>query len=131
MPSMSLTCSNARNWRSSASNTKWDSCKPQTQQMEAVQDQNADLQNTVAELDNQLQRILINDGINMQLEVNAVAVVEERTKIQEESGIASGFIDEPRDDDASHVLPAHELSAVETSVYQPNPSAQATHHLIV
>ena len=39
--------------------------------MEVVQDQNADLQNTVAELDNQLQQMLLNDGINMQLEVNA------------------------------------------------------------
>src|SRR6266498_2299077 len=31
MPSMSLTCSTAINWKSSASNTKWDSYKPQTQ----------------------------------------------------------------------------------------------------
>src|SRR5438034_1883352 len=112
MPSMSLTCSNARNWRSSASNTKWDSCKPQTQQMEAVQDQNADLQNTVAELDNQLQQILINDGINMQLEVNAVEEEEEEepTEIQGESRIASGFIDEPRHVDGARVVPANELS---------------------
>jgi len=36
-----------------------------TEQMEAVQDQNMDLQNTVAELDNQLQQILINNGINL------------------------------------------------------------------
>ena len=42
------------------------------EQMEVIQDQNADLQNTVAELDNQLQQMLLNDGINMQLEVNAV-----------------------------------------------------------
>ena len=48
-----------------------------TEQVETVQDQNADLQNTVAELDNQLQQILINDGINMQLEVNAVEEEEE------------------------------------------------------
>src|SRR6266542_3464445 len=42
-----------------------------TEQMEAVQDQNVDLKNTVAELDNQLQQMLLNEGINMQLEVNA------------------------------------------------------------
>src|SRR6266508_433421 len=42
-----------------------------TEQMEAVQDQNADLQNTVAELDNQLQQILLSDEINLQLEINA------------------------------------------------------------
>src|SRR6266498_668295 len=35
MPSMSLTCSAARNWKSSASNTKWDSCKPQTQLLQS------------------------------------------------------------------------------------------------
>jgi len=45
--------------------------------MEAVQDQNADLQNTVAELDNQLHQLLINDNINMQLEVNAMEEEEE------------------------------------------------------
>src|SRR6266498_5088951 len=66
-----------------------------TEQMEAIQDQNMDLQNTVAELDNQLQQMLLNDGINMQLEVNAVEEEEEPTKIQGESGVASGFIDEP------------------------------------
>jgi len=33
--------------------------------VEAVQDQNADLQNMVAELDNQLHQLLINDNINM------------------------------------------------------------------
>ena len=31
MPSISLTCSKTRDWRSSVSNSKWDSCKPQTQ----------------------------------------------------------------------------------------------------
>ena len=36
-----------------------------TEQVEAAQDQNADLQITVAELNNQLQHMLINDGINM------------------------------------------------------------------
>src|SRR5438034_9818758 len=42
-----------------------------TEQMEVVQDQNVDLQNTVAELDNQLQQMLLNDGITMRLEANA------------------------------------------------------------
>src|SRR6266540_5270724 len=36
-----------------------------TEQMEVVQDQNVDLQNTVVELDNQLQQILLNDRINL------------------------------------------------------------------
>jgi len=48
-----------------------------TKQVEAAQDQNANLQIAMAELDHQLQHILINDGINMQLEVNAVEKEEE------------------------------------------------------
>ncbi len=53
-----------------------------TEQVEAAQDQNANLQIAMAELDNQLHHILINDGINMQLEVNAVEEEEEEpTKI--------------------------------------------------
>src|SRR6266508_1196654 len=67
------------------------------EQVEAAQDQNADLQITVDELNNQLQHMLINDGINMQLEVNAVEEEEEEpTRIQGQSGVASGFLDEPR-----------------------------------
>ena len=38
-----------------------------TEQLEAAQDQNANLQIAVAELDNQLQQILINDRINLQI----------------------------------------------------------------
>ena len=49
--------------------------------MEAVQDQNVDLQNTVAELDNQLQQILLNDRINLQIQANAEEEEEEPTKI--------------------------------------------------
>ena len=87
------------------------------EQMEVVQDQNADLQNTVAELDNQLQQMLLNDGINMQLEVNAVEEEEEEpTEIQGESGVASEFIDEPGHVDGAHVVPADELSDEESSV---------------
>src|SRR5438105_9483130 len=39
--------------------------KELTEQMEAVQDQNVDLQITVAELNNQLQQMMLNDGINL------------------------------------------------------------------
>src|SRR6266540_7210741 len=66
-----------------------------TEQMEAVQDQNTDLQNTVAELDNQLQQMMLNDGINLQLEANAMEEEEEEPmEIQGESGIPSRFIKE-------------------------------------
>ena len=51
------------------------------EQVEAAQDQNANLQIAMAELDNQLHHIMINDGINMQLEVNAVEEEEEPTEI--------------------------------------------------
>src|SRR6266542_1708030 len=94
-----------------------------TEKMEVVQDQNADLQNTIAELDNQLQQILINNGINMQLEVNAEEEEEEPTEIQGESSVASGFIDEPGHIDGAHVVPANELSDAESLVNQPIPVA--------
>src|SRR5438105_1010521 len=87
-----------------------------TEQVEAAQDQNANLQIAMAELDNQLHHILINDGINMQLEVNAVEEEEEPTEIQGESGIASGFIDEPRHVDGAHAVLANELSDEESLV---------------
>src|SRR6266498_1553877 len=99
------------------------------EQVEAAQDQNANLQIAMAELDNQLHHIVINDGINMQLEVNAVEEEEEPTEIQGESGIASGFIDEPRHVDGVRVIPANELSDVESSVNQPYPAAPAAHDL--
>ena len=90
-----------------------------------------DLQNTVAELDNQLQQILINNGINMQLEVNAVEEEEEPMEIQGESGIASGFIDEPENVDGAHVILANELSNAESLVNQPVPAAPAAHDLMI
>src|SRR5438132_13592231 len=99
--------------------------------MEVIQDQNVDLQNTVAELDNQLQQMLLNDGINMQLEVNIAEEEEEPTEIQGESGVASGFIDEPGHVDGAHVVPADELSNAESSVNQPVPVALVAHDLIV
>src|SRR6266540_5607837 len=98
-------------------------------QVETVQAQNVDLQNTVDELDNQLQQILINDRINMQLEVNAVEEEEEPTEIQGESGITSGFIDEHGHVDGARVIPANELSDAESSVNQPVPVAPAAHDL--
>src|SRR5207247_11137861 len=101
------------------------------EQVEAAQDQNADLQITVAELNNQLQHMLINDGINMQLEVNAVEEEEEPTDIQGESGIASGFLDELGHVEGAQVNPAHELSDEESSVNQPIPAIPAAHDLIV
>ena len=102
-----------------------------TEQVEAVQDQNANLQNAVAELDNQLQQMLLNDGINMQLEVTAVEEEEEPMEIQGESGIASGFIDKPGNVDGAHVILANELSDAESSVNQPIPVAPVAHDLIV
>ena len=103
-----------------------------TEQVGAAQDQNADLHITVAELNHQLQHFLLNDGINMQLEVNAVEEEEEEpTEIQGESGIASGFIDEPRHVDGARVVPANELSDEESSVNQPVPVAPAAHDLII
>src|SRR5438105_5668170 len=102
------------------------------EQVEVAQDQNADLQITVAELNNQLQHMLINDGINMQLEVNAVEEEEEEpTEIQGESGVASGFLNEPRHVEGAQVIPAHELSDEESSVNQPIPAIPAAHDLIV
>src|SRR6266508_4010728 len=86
----------------------------------------------MAELDNQLHHILINDGINMQLEVNSVEEEEEEpTEIQGESGIASEFIDEPRHVDGARVVPANELSNEESSMNQPVPVAPAARDLMI
>ena len=75
--------------------------------------------------------MLLNDGINMQLEVNAMEEEEKPMEIQGESGVASGFIDEPGHVDGAHVVPAEELSDAESSVNQPVPAAPAAHDLIV
>src|SRR5438105_6773300 len=102
------------------------------EQVGAAQDQNADLQIAMAELNHQLQHILLNDGINMQLEVNAVEEEEEEpTEIQGESGITSEFIDEPRHVDGARVVPANELSDEESSVNQPVPVAPAARDLMI
>src|SRR5436190_10856237 len=102
--------------------------------MQAVQNQNLDLQMTVAELDNQLQQMLINDNINQQLEVNAIEEEEpeeEPSEIQGQSGVASGFIDEPGYVDGAHVAPTNELSDEESSTNQPVPAVPAGHDLFV
>ena len=75
--------------------------------------------------------MLLNDGINMQLEVNAMEEEEEPMEIQGESDVTSGFIDEPGHVDGAHVTPTNELSDVESSVNQPIPATPAAHDLIV
>ncbi len=97
-----------------------------TEELGAAQGQNADLQIAVAELDNQLQQLLLNDGINQQIGANAEEEEpeEEPSEVQGESGIIFGFIDEPGHVDGAHVLPADELSDAESSVNQPVPAAQ-------
>ena len=69
----------------------------------------------------------------MQLEDNFVEEeeVEEPTEIQGESGIASGFIDEPGHVDGAYVIPANELSDAESSINQSIPVAPAAHDLIL
>src|SRR6266508_118021 len=87
---------------------------------------------TVAELNNQLQHLLINNGINMQLEVNAMEEEEEEpTEVQGEFGVASGFLDEPTHVEGAQVIPAHELSDEESSVNQPIPAIPAAYDRIV
>src|SRR6266540_3669686 len=100
-----------------------------TEELGAMQEQNADLQIAVVELENQLQQMLLNDGINQQIGVNAEE--EEPSEVQGESGVASGFIDEPGHVDGAHVVQAEELSNAESSVNQPVPAAPAAHDLIV
>ena len=68
----------------------------------------------------------------MQLEVNAMEEEEEEPmEIQGESGVTSGFIDEPEHVDRAHVVLADELSDAESLVNQPVPAAPAAHDLIV
>src|SRR6266508_3927630 len=93
-----------------------------TKELGAVQEQNADLQIEVVELENQLGQLILNDGINQQIGANAEE--EEPSEVQGESGVASGFIDEPGHVDGAHVVPADELSNAESSVNQPVPAAQ-------
>src|SRR6266508_1612578 len=77
--------------------------------------------------------MLLNDGINQQIGANAEEgePEEEPTEVQGESGVTSGFIDEPEHVDGAYVVPAEELSDAESSVNQPVPAAPAAHDLIV
>ena len=97
-----------------------------TEELGAAQEQNTDLQIAMAELDNQLQQLLLNDGINQQIGANAEEgePEEEPSEVQGESGVASGFVGEPGHVDGVHVMPADELSDAESSVNQPVPAAQ-------
>ena len=97
-----------------------------TEELGAVQEQNADLQIAVVELENQLGQLILNDGINQQIGANAEEEEpeEEPSEVQGESGVASGFIGEPGHVDGVHVIPADELSDAESSVNQPVPAAQ-------
>src|SRR5438105_3459561 len=97
-----------------------------TEELGAVQEQNANLQITVVELENQLGQLILNDGINQQIGANAEEEEpkEEPSEVQGESGVISGFIDGPRHVDGAHVVPADELSDTESSVNQPVPAAQ-------
>ena len=83
-----------------------------------MQEQNADLQIAVVELENQLGQLILNDGINQQIGANAEEEEpeEEPIEIQGDSGVASGFVDEPAHVDGAHVVPAEELSDTESSV---------------
>src|SRR5438876_8744096 len=65
-----------------------------TEELGAVQGQNADLQVAVSELDNQLQQLLLNDGINQQIAANAEEEEPdvEPSEVQGESGVACRFI---------------------------------------
>ena len=98
-----------------------------TEELGAVQEQNADLQITVVELENQLGQLILNDGIYQQIGANAKEgePEEEPSEVQGESGVASGFIDEPGHVDGAHVVPAEELSDAESSVNQLVPAAPA------
>src|SRR5436190_19346112 len=61
------------------------------EQVQAAEVQNEELQLEVNQLDHQLQHILLNDGANIQIHVNAEEEEEEEpTEIQGESGIVSG-----------------------------------------
>jgi len=105
-------------------------------QVQAAEVQNEELQLEVNQLDHQLQHILLNDGINMQIHGNKVEPEEEEeeeepTEIQGESGIVSGFADEPEHVDGAYVAPVDGLSDTESSVNQPPPAAPEARDLMV
>src|SRR5881394_2361699 len=98
-----------------------------------MQEQNADLQIAVVELENQLGQLILNDGINQQMGPNAEEEEpeEEPSEVQGESGVVSGFIDEPGHVDGAQLVPADELSDAEGSVNQPVPAAPGAPDLVV
>src|SRR5207253_5457912 len=105
-------------------------------QVQAAEVQNEELQLEVNQLDHQLQHILLNDGANIQIHVNAEEPEEEEeeeepTEIQGESGIVSGFADEPEHVDGAYVAPVDGLSDTESSVNQPPPTAPEARDLMV
>src|SRR5438132_10637457 len=107
------------------------------EQVQAAEVQNEELQLEVNQLDHQLQHILLNDGANIQMHVNAEEPEEEEeeeeepTEIQGESGIVSGFADEPEHVDGAYVSPVDGLSDTESSVNQPPPAAPEARDLMV
>src|SRR6266540_6236358 len=101
------------------------------EQVENVEAQNEDLQETVDELGLQLQQFQLNQGNNVPVEVNAVEEEEEPISIQGNSSIASGPINEPEHVDGAYVIPANELSDAESSVNQPIPVALVAYDMIL
>jgi len=100
--------------------------------VQAAEVQNEELQLEVNQLDHQLQHILLNGGVNMQIHVNEEEEEEEEpTEIQGESGIASGFVDEPEHIDGAYVAPVDGLSDTESSVNQPPPATPEARDLMV
>ncbi len=102
------------------------------EQVENAEAQNEDLQEIVDELGLQLQQFQLNQGNNMPLEVNPIEEEEEEepTEIQGESGIISGPINKPAHDGA-YMIPANELSDVESSVNQPILVAPVAYDMIL
>src|SRR5438132_12324702 len=68
----------------------------------------------------------------MPVEVNAIEEEEEEPiSIQENSGIASGPINEPEHVDGAYVIPTNELSDAESSVNQPIPVAPVAYDMML
>src|SRR5438128_6548743 len=106
------------------------------EQVQAAEVQNEELQLEVNQLDHQLQHILLNDGANIQIHVNAEEPEEEEeeeepTEIQGESSIVSGFANQPEHVDGAYVAPVDGLSDTESSVKQPPPAAPEARDLMV
>src|SRR5438128_147691 len=101
------------------------------EQVENVEAQNEDLQETVDELGLQLQQFQLNQGNNMPIEENTEEEEEEPISIQGIFGIASGPINEPEHVDGAYVIPANELSDAGSSVNQPIPVAPVAYDMML